>query len=147
MRDDGRLPDLLIDSLPDSLPDSLTDSCACPQGIEPVQADGTAWVFSCGDESCDDVCALVNAPCNELGMQAVNTQAKGIYVLGLVDQYPTSIYGEEYADAPVVDYYSPFRSEFYWVRSVLPTTAVEFSTETSLTNPDAPTHLRRTEPA
>jgi len=50
-------------------------------------------------------------------MRAVDTEAKGVYVLGLVDQFATGVYDEGFPDAPVVDYFSPYRAEFYWVCS------------------------------
>jgi hypothetical protein len=50
-------------------------------------------------------------------MRAVDTEAKGVYVLGLVDQFATAVFDDGFADAPVVDYYSPYFAEFYWVCS------------------------------
>jgi hypothetical protein len=80
----------------------------------PQQAPGTSWVFSCGSASCTETCEGLGLECNADGMRAVDTEGKGLFVLGLVNQGATAVFSADYPDAPVVDYYSPFRSEFYW---------------------------------
>ncbi len=74
-------------------------------------------MFSCGPVSCQETCGTIGEPCNENGMRAVDMEAKGVYVLGLVDQFATAVYDRGFPDAPVVDYYSPYRAEFFWVCS------------------------------
>ena len=99
--------------------DSTHDSHRSSAGTGPVQATGTAWVFSCGQVTCDETCATIGTSCNAEGMRAVDTEEKGKYVLGLVDQFATFLSGLDQKDAPVIDYYSPFRSEYFWVRYII----------------------------
>ena len=79
-------------------------------------SDSTDWALACGPVDCNAVCQSFSKTCSQDGNRQVDSLAKGAYVLSLFDVI--SVTEDDpigvYPDSPVVDYYSPFRSEFYW---------------------------------
>lgn len=82
--------------------------------VENELSSTTDWALGCGITNCTGVCGSFGKSCVVNGMRQVDTEQKGTYVLSLFDLPITQTYGVEYPDSPVVDYYSPFRSEFFW---------------------------------
>jgi len=83
-------------------------------------SDSTDWALACGPVDCNGVCQSFSKNCSQNGNRQVDSLAKGAYVLSLFDVI--SVTEDDsigiFPDSPVVDYYSPFRSEFYWNGSV-----------------------------
>ena len=84
----------------------------------PVQAIPTKWVFGCGLMSCTVACQAYGLTCNDAGMKAVTTLPQAQYLAALNKLTVTAYYGPpgfpSEPDAPVIDYYGPTRSEYYW---------------------------------
>jgi len=77
-------------------------------------ASATDWVLGCGATDCAAICQGQGKPCIVAGMQSVDSQAKGVHVLGLFG-VPVTIYQTStYADNPAVDYQSPTVSKLFW---------------------------------
>ena len=90
-----------------------------------VKAPGTKWVFSCGTQSCDTACGSFGLTCNQIGNRQVVTKAQGEFLARLnnlpVTQYIDISNGyAPQADGPVIDYYGPSRSEYYYVGTSSP---------------------------
>ena len=74
----------------------------------------TDWVLGCGATACDAICSGQTKTCNVAGMRSVDSQAKGVHVLGLFGVPVTNYQAGTYQDNPVVDYQSPTNSELFW---------------------------------
>jgi len=74
----------------------------------------TDWALGCGIVDCNIVCSKFSMTCNVNGMCAVDTLAKGVFVLKLFNVPVTFVDSTPWADSPVIDYYSPTKSEYYW---------------------------------
>ena len=81
----------------------------------PTASTTTDWVLGCGRTSCDDTCPTQSKACTVAGMRAIDTRAKGDYVLSLFG-LPVTSYDDTafYTDTPSLDIGSTTSSVFFW---------------------------------